>query len=160
MYLTETEFLVLSGIKIDMSKQEMIKKLKLTHTQVFCTLNNLCKKYDKNHYTELKYVDLKKVEIFDQSDIPYYQYEKTNEKFEVYDLVDKIIVSKKDIQKMAEQVSNAPDDEDYELICYEDYNRGNKNLSIRNTTTGKNVRISTIICGSEREERYTNDKNN
>ena len=100
------------------------------------------------------------MEIFDQSDIPYYQYEKTNEKFEVYDLVDKIIISKKDIQKMAEQVSNAPDDEDYELIYYEDYNRGNKNLSIRNTTTGKNVRISTIICGSEREERCINDKNN
>ncbi len=142
MFLTQNEFAVLSGIIIGLTDKEMQEKFHLSKTVIKQNKNALCKKYGgKEHYLELRHLaDLKKVEVFETENIPYFQYENSI-------LVQKIKINKKEVQKLYEFFRNKPENKDYELISNDDFSNLYRNIEIKDIETGEKYPISTIIDG-------------
>ena len=154
MFLTQNEFTVLSGIIIGLTDREMQEKFHLSKTVIKQNKNALCKKYGvKEHYLELRHLaDLKKVEVFETENIPYFQYENSI-------LVQKIKINKKEVQKLYEFFRNKPENKDYELILDDDFSNLYRNIEIKDIETGEKYPISTIIDGYELTERKEHENN-
>jgi hypothetical protein len=100
-----------------------------------------------------------KGEIFDKIiniclkyDLPYYTYEKADDNKEVYTLVNKIRVTKRDVRRLYEFLEKAPDDNEYELIFDVDFYNIYKFLTVKNLTIGEKFEISTLIDGQDYTE--------
>ena len=154
MYLTEDEYKILCGLKERLNSQQIKEKYGLTVYFNDPRIGSLCKKYGVKDKSELRDVaDMDKVEVLSQDKIPYYTYEKADDNKEVYTLVNKIRVTKRDVRRLYEFLEKAPDDNEYELIFDEDFNNIYKFLTVKNLTTGEKFEISTLIDGQDCTEK-------
>ncbi len=145
MFLTEEEFITLSAIVMEMSKKEIKEKFGITFYMNDTRISNLCKKYGIKNKGNIRgqiveKADMKKVQVFKQAEIPYYQYEQ-NGKF--HELVHKVKITKEDVLKLSKYFENVTDNkQEFELISYDDYFNFYKGIDIKNLTTGKKERIN------------------
>ena len=102
---------------------------------------------------------MKKVEVFSQDEIPYYTYEKANANKEVYTLVNKIKITKQDVQRLSEFFETTPDDCEYELIFDEDFYNIYKFITVKNLATGEKFEISTLFDGEDYTGKLKANKN-
>lgn len=145
MYLTQDEFVTLSGIKLGLSSQQISKKFVISVNRVLIARHNLCKKYGvKSHWTELAEIaDLKKVEVREENDIPFFQYMDLC-------LVQKIKINKADVNNLVKFFEQENDDEkEYELILNKDFNNAFNSLYIKNLETEKTEEIKNILGDCE-----------
>jgi len=150
MYLTEDEYKILCGIKEKLNSQQIKEKYGLTIYTNDPRIGSLCKKYGvKNKWELIDVANMKKVEVFAQDEIPYYTYEKIDDNKEVYTLVNKIKITKRDVRRLYEFLEKAPYDNEYELIFDEDFYNIYKFLTVKNLSTGEKFEISTIIDGED-----------
>ena len=83
---------------------------------------------------------MKKIQVFKQDEIPYYQYE-NNGKF--YELVHKVKITKENVLKLAKYFENVTDDkQEFELIVYDDYFNFYKGIGIKNLETGEKKQLN------------------
>ena len=80
MYLTEEEFLVLTSFKMGLTHSQAKEKLGITIHTNDTRVANICKKYGIENTCSIRpwiaeNVDMKKVQVFKQEEIPFYQYE-------------------------------------------------------------------------------------
>ena len=160
MYLTEDEFKILCGIKIGL-KSKKIKEI--FGIQIYTNdprIGSLCKKYGvKDKWELIDVANMKKVEVFSQDEIPYYTYEKANANKEVYTLVNKIKITKQDVQRLSEFFETTPDDCEYELIFDEDFYNIYKFITVKNLATGEKFEISTLFDGEDYTGKLKANKN-
>lgn len=145
MYLTQDEFVTLSGIKLGLSNHQISKKFNISVSATMKTKGNLCKKYGvKNHWGELAEIaDLKKVEVREENDIPFFQYEDSF-------LVQKIKICKKDVMALAKLFKQEKDErQEYELILNKDFNNMFNLLYVKNPETNEVQEVRNITDGVE-----------
>ena len=143
MYLTNDEFLILSGIKMGLSYQEISKKFGLKICTNDPRIGSLCQKYGVESPKELiKTAELKKVEVRETQDIPYFEYDENG-----FNLVKKISITKKDVEKIWNFFENMPANKPYELIAVDDFYNMQQNLEIQDPGTGKKSQIASTIDG-------------
>ena len=160
MFLTEDEFKILCGIKMGLNS----KKIKeIFGIQIYTNdprIGSLCKKYGvKDKWELIDVANMKKVEVFSQDEIPYYTYEKANANKEVYTLVNKIKITKQDVQRLSEFFETTPDDCEYELIFDEDFYNIYKFITVKNLATGEKFEISTLFDGEDYTGKLKANKN-
>lgn len=154
MYLTEDEFKILCGLKMRLNSQQIKEKFGIQIYTNDPRIGSLCKKYGvKNKWELIDVANMKKVEVFAQDEIPYYTYEKIDDNKEVYTLVNKIKITKRDVRRLYEFLEKAPYDNEYELIFDEDFYNIYKFLTVKNLSTGEKFEISTIIDGEDYTEK-------
>ena len=145
MFLTEEEFLVLTSFKMGLSHTQVKEKLGITIHTNDTRVANLCKKYGVKNTCSIRpwiteNVDMKKVQVFKQEEIPFYQYEH-NGKF--YELVNKIKITKNDVLKLAEYFEKVEDNkQEFELISFNDYFNFYDYLEIKNLKTGEKDKLN------------------
>lgn len=146
MYLTKNEFSVLCGIKFIGSNKLISEKFRLKESIIQKNKNNLCLKYGiKDNYRELlKLADFTKLEVFEENEIPYYEYEDSV-------LVKKIKIKKSDAVKLAEFFKDVPENKDYELIYDEDYRGFYRTIYIKDLETGIKKEIVSEITDELQE---------
>lgn len=141
MYLTQDEFVTLSGIKLGLSSRQISKKFKISVTAAMKARGNLCKKYGvKNHWSELNEIaDLKKVEVREENNIPFFQYENSF-------LVQKIKICKGDVITLLKLFEQENDNKkEYELILNEDFNNMFNLLHVKNLETNETKEVRSVI---------------
>ena len=145
MYLTEEEFLVLTSFKMGLTHSQAKEKLGITIHTNDTRVANICKKYGIENTCSIrpwidKNVAMKKVVVFKQETIPFYQYEH-NGKF--YELVNKIKITKEDVLKLAEYFEKVEDNkQEFELISFNDYFKFYSSLEIKNLKTGEKDKLN------------------
>ncbi len=113
-------------------------------------IGSLCKKYGvKDKWELIDVANMKKVEVFLQDEIPYYTYEKADDNKEVYTLVNKIKITKQDVQRLSEFCETAPDKSKHELNFDEDFYNIYNILTVKNLATGEKFEISTLVDGQD-----------
>ncbi len=153
MYLTEDEYKILCGLKERLNSQQIKEKYGLTVYFNDPRIGSLCKKYGVKDKSELRDVaDMDKVEVLSQDKIPYYTYEKADDNKEVYTLVNKIRVTKRDIERLYKFFDMVEDYHEYELIYDDDFFNMYKSLSVKRPITGEKFEISTLIDGQDYTE--------
>ena len=148
VYLTQDEFIVLSALKMCLNNAEIFKNFKLQLGFNDPRLGALCLKYGaKNKQELLEKSNLKKVEVTEIENMPYFQYE-TMKGAKVPDLVRKIKITKNDFLLLSDffKSVNEPDKE-FELIWYEDFFNIIECLEIKDTKTNEKYELKTIIDG-------------
>ena len=145
MYLTEEEFLVLTSFKMGLTHSQAKEKLGITIHTNDTRVANICKKYGIENTCSIrpwidKNVAMKKVVVFKQETIPFYQYEH-NGKF--YELVNKIKITKEDVLKLAEYFEKVEDNkQEFELISFNDYFNFYDYLEIKDLKTGEKDKLN------------------
>ena len=139
MYLTKNEFSVLCGIKFALNNAQIRKKFNLSETEIKKNKINLYAKYGASDIKELlTKADFTKLEVFEENEIPYYEYENSL-------LVKKIKINKPYVTKLAEFFEKMPVNNEYELIFDEDYCGFYRNICIKDLETGIKQEIITEI---------------
>lgn len=115
MYLTKDELTILQGLKENLSYAEISKKL----SEPLCTcdsrINSLYQKYGVDNKQDLvKMANLDKVEVVRIENIPYWQYEGTQ-------LVQKIPVCKRDIERLSKLLEQEDELERFNLVYSSNY---------------------------------------
>ena len=148
MYLTQDEFLILSALKMGFNEIETKKHFGLKLGSNDPRLAALYLKYGvKNKQELLEKSNLKKVEVTEIENMPYFQYE-TMKGAKIPDLVRKIKITKNDFLLLSKffRTVNEPDKE-FELIWYEDFFNIIECLEIKDTKTNEKYELKTIIDG-------------
>ena len=140
MYLTKNEFSVLCGLKFGLSTAQIKKKFNLKESDIKKNKINLCRKYGCSVLgcDVLKKADFTKLEVFEENEIPYFEYENSL-------LVKKIKIKKADIKELSKFFESLPENKEYELIFDEDYCGFYRNISIKDLETGIKQEIITEI---------------
>lgn len=150
MFLTEDEFKILCGLKMGLNSKKIKEKFGIQIYTNDPRIGSLCKKYGvKDKWELIDAANMKKVEVFSQDEIPYYTYEKADDNKEVYTLVNKIKITKQDVQRLYKFIKTTPDDCEYELIFDEDFYNIYKFLTVKNLATGEKFEISTLVDGQD-----------
>lgn len=115
MYLTKDELTILQGLKDNLSYAEISRKLKKPLRTCDSRVNSLYQKYGVYNRRDLvKRAKLDKVEITKIENIPYWQYEGTQ-------LVQKIPVCKKDVERMLKLLEQEDEQEKFNLVYSSNY---------------------------------------
>ena len=113
MFLTEEEFVILSSIKIGLSNPEIKEKFGIPLCTNDPRVDSLFQKYGANDKVELiENADLRKVEVCTKENIPYFEYDKDMQ------LVKKIPVCKKDVERLMKIFENVQDEEEIFSLVY------------------------------------------
>ncbi len=139
MYLTKEEFMALSGIKLGLSYRQIARKFKTSETAVKIACHNLFKKYGVLDRLQLfEVADLKKVEVKEENNIPFFQYEE-------HFLVQKIKISKRDVINLAKLFEKENDNEkEYELILNEDFGNMFNLLYLKNLENNETKEVRSV----------------
>ena len=147
MYLTKEEFLVLSARKLGIHSQgEISQKFKLSATIIANCDRALYQKYGIKANSTIEYkqklvevADLKKVEVVDINNMPYFEYENDV-------LVKKIKITKKDVLALFDYFQNVEDEKkEYELILNEDTSNMYRILEIKDVETLEKTQLTSEV---------------
>ncbi len=115
MYLTKDELTILQGLKENLSYAEISRKLNEPLRTCDSRVNSLYQKYGVDNRKDLvKKANLDKVEIARIDNIPYWQYEGTQ-------LVQKIPVCKRDVERLLKLLENEDEKEKFNLVYSSNY---------------------------------------
>ena len=115
MYLTEEELIILQGLKENLSYAEISKKLNKPLRTCDSRIDSLYQKYGADNRQDLvKRANLDKVEVARIENIPYWQYEGTQ-------LVQKIPVCKRDVERLLKLLENEDEKEKFNLVYSSNY---------------------------------------
>lgn len=115
MYLTEEELIILQGLKENLSYAEISKKLNKPLRTCDSRIDSLYQKYGADNRQDLvKRANLDKVEVAKIENIPYWQYEGTQ-------LVQKIPVCKRDVERLLKLLENEDEKEKFNLVYSSNY---------------------------------------
>lgn len=115
MYLTEEELIILQGLKKNLSYAEISKKLNKPLRTCDSRIDSLYQKYGADNRQDLvKRANLDKVEVAKIENIPYWQYEGTQ-------LVQKIPVCKRDVERLLKLLENEDEKEKFNLVYSSNY---------------------------------------
>ena len=115
MYLTEEELIILQDLKENLSYAEISKKLNKPLRTCDSRIDSLYQKYGADNRQDLvKRANLDKVEVAKIENIPYWQYEGTQ-------LVQKIPVCKRDVERLLKLLENEDEKEKFNLVYSSNY---------------------------------------
>lgn len=115
MYLTEEELIILQGLKENLSYAEISKKLSEPLRTCDSRINSLEQKYGVDNRQDLvKRANLDNVEVAKIENIPYWKYDGTQ-------LVQKIPVCKKDIERLLKLMEAEDEIEKFNLVYSSNY---------------------------------------
>ncbi len=115
MYLTEEELIILQGLKENLSYAEISKRLSEPLHTCDSRINSLYQKYGVDNKLDLaKRANLDKVEVAKIENIPYWKYHGTQ-------LVQKIPVCKRDIERLLKLLEAEDEIEKFNLVYSANY---------------------------------------
>jgi len=151
MYLTQEEFIVLSARKMGIyATSEICQKFNISETAIKFADNALCKKYGisvksavnaKQKLVEI--ADIKQVKVVDRDKIPYYEYELISGHKNIYTLVKKLKITKKDVLALNNYFKSVEDEnKQYELILDEDFFGMYRFLQVKEPDTNNKIDLT------------------